>query len=53
MAKNRIFRKCTAKNILERLHHHLSKFDCFPEFKANFFLRLHGFVYYLETIGGS
>ena len=45
----------TAKRILERLHHRLSKFDRYvflilkPIFI--FFWRLYGLVFYLETIG--
>ena len=46
----------TAKRILERLHHRLSKFDwsvCIPESKANFlfFWHFYGLVFYIESIG--
>ena len=46
----------TAKRILERLHHRLSKFDrsVFLNLKHFFFIiifwRLYGLVFYLETI---
>ena len=47
----------TAKIILERLHHRLSKFDrsVFLNLKPiyYFFWRLYGLVFYLETIGDS